>query len=108
MARLKQGARGERGIPGPPGPAGSAGSPGDRGLTGKAGPEGAAGPAGTRGAKGSTGSGAPSSGKGRQRFIAAVDRHIENIHGELTIQMKRMAKIQSQVDDLRDKIRKAL
>ena len=43
-----------------------------------------------------------------RRFIAAVDRHIENIYGELTIQMKRMARIQAQVDDLRDKIRKAL
>lgn len=108
MAKLKQGTRGERGVPGPPGPPGSAGSTGDRGLTGKAGPAGAAGPAGTRGEKGATGSKAPATGKGRRRFIAAVDRHIENIYGELTIQMKRMARIQSQVDELREKIRKAL
>jgi len=63
---------------------------------------------GARGAKGATGSKAPASGKGRKRFIAAVDRHIENIYGELTVQMKRMARIQLQVDELRDKIRKAL
>jgi len=108
MAKLKQGARGERGIPGPPGPPGVSGSDGSRGLTGKAGPVGATGHTGARGAKGATGSKAPASGKGRQRFIAAVDRHIENIYGELTVQMKRMARIQSQVDELRDKIRKAL
>ena len=108
MAKLKQGARGEQGISGPPGPTGLSGSDGSRGLTGKAGPAGAAGHTGARGAKGATGSKAPASGKGRQRFIAAVDRHIENIYGELTVQMKRMAKIQLQVDELRDKIRRAL
>ena len=107
MAKLKHGARGERGIPGPPGPPGVSGSDGTRGLTGKTGPVGAAGHTGARGAKGATGSKAPT-GKGRQRFIAAVDRHIENIYGELTVQMKRMARIQLQVDELRDKIRKAL
>jgi len=111
MTKLKQGLRGERGIPGPPGPPGISGSDGTRGLTGKAGPVGAAGHTGhtgARGAKGATGSKAPASGKGRKRFIAAVDRHIENIYGELTVQMKRMARIQLQVDELRDKIRKAL
>ena len=111
MAKLKQGLRGERGIPGPPGPPGISGSDGTRGLTGKAGPVGAAGHTGhtgARGAKGAAGSKAPASGKGRKRFIAAVDRHIENIYGELTVQMKRMARIQLQVDELRDKIRKAL
>jgi collagen triple helix repeat protein len=108
MAKLKQGARGERGIPGPPGPPGVSGSDGTRGLTGKAGPVGAAGHTGARGAKGATGSKAPATGKGRKRFIAAVDRHIENIYGELTVQMKRMARIQLQVDELREKIRKAL
>ena len=108
MAKLKQGARGERGIPGPPGPPGVSGSDGTRGLTGKAGPVGAAGHTGARGAKGATGPKAPATGKGRKRFIAAVDRHIENIYGELTVQMKRMARIQLQVDELRDKIRKAL
>jgi hypothetical protein len=47
-------------------------------------------------------------GKGRKRFIAAVDRHIESIYTELATQMKRMARIQTQVDELREKIRKGL
>ena len=111
MAKLKRGARGERGIPGPPGPAGAmglAGVDGDRGLMGKPGAIGAAGRTGARGAKGSAGVTPPSGGQGRKRVIAALDRHIENIYGELTAQMKRIARIQSQVDELRDKIRKAL
>ena len=108
MAKLKQGVRGERGIPGPAGPPGVSGSAGRRGLTGKTGRVGAAGHSGARGAKGATGSKAPASGKRRKRFIAAVDRHIENIYGELSVQMKRMARIQLQVDELRDKIRRAL
>jgi hypothetical protein len=41
-------------------------------------------------------------------LIIAVDRHIENIYGELTAQMTRMARIQAQVDELRAKIRKIL
>ena len=108
MAKQQQGVRGERGVPGPPGPAGATGSVGERGLTGKAGAVGAAGRAGAKGAKGATGSKAPSNTKGRQRLIAAVDRHIENIYGELSVQMRRMARIQSQVDELRDKIRSVL
>jgi hypothetical protein len=84
------------------------GSEGGRGLTGKTGAAGAAGRTGARGQKGAKGTRPAAGGKGRKRFIAAVDRHIENIYGELTTQMKRMAKIQSQVDELRDKIRKAL
>lgn len=110
MAKQKRGARGERGAPGPAGPAGASGSEGDRGLTGRAGPVGKAGHVGAKGAKGTkgaTGSKAPSSAKGRRRFIAAVDRHIENIYGELSVQMKRMARIQTQVDELREKIRSA-
>jgi len=114
MAKQQRGARGERGVPGPPGPAGATGSVGDRGLTGKAGTVGAAGRAGAKGAKGAkglkgaTGSKAPSNAKGRRRLIAAVDRHIENIYGELSVQMRRMARIQAQVDELRDKIRSVL
>ena len=110
MAKQQPG-RGERGVPGPPGPAGATGAVGERGQTGKAGAVGAAGRAGAKGAqgaKGATGSKAPSSAKGRQRLIAAVDRHIENIYGELTLQMRRMARIQAQVDELREKIRRAL
>lgn len=38
-------------------------------------------------------------------MIKAVDRHIENIYGELTAQVNRIARIQAQVDELREKIR---
>ena len=109
MAKRKHGARGERGIPGPPGRPGPAGSRGGRGPAGSAGAAGAAGRRGARGEKGSIGSTAPAGGgKARKRFIAAVDRHIENIYTELATQMKRMARIQTQVDELREKIRNAL
>lgn len=43
--------------------------------------------------------------KSRKRLIRAVDRHIENIYGELTAQLNRLMKLQAHVDDLREKIR---
>jgi hypothetical protein len=84
---------------------GPAGPPGKSGAAGERGPMGRAGRAGAPGAKG-----APFgvSGKQRKRFVAAVDRHIENIYTELSVQMKRIARVQAQVDELRDKIRQAL
>jgi len=75
---------------------------------GKTGRVGAAGEAGPRGAKGSAGSDPAPSQKRRKQFIASVDRHIENIYSELTVQMNRMARLQVQVDELREKIRKVL
>jgi hypothetical protein len=110
MVKAKTGTRGQRGVPGPagpPGPAGSTGTIGARGPAGRTGESGAIGLTGARGAKGSQGA-TPAPGKGRKRFIAAVDRHIENIYIELSTQMRRLAKLQAQVDELRDKIRQAL
>lgn len=95
MAKLTQGARGQRGIPGPPGPRGSAGATGHSGARGAKGAKGARGPK-TR----------PPGLKGRQRLLLSVERHIENIYGELTVQMQRLAKLQAQVDELRAKIRR--
>jgi hypothetical protein len=95
VATQKRGARGERGIPGPPGPAGP---------SGKAGRVGTAGATGPRGPKGEKG-GQPATSKGRKRLMREVDRHIENIYGELVAQMRRLSRIQAQVDELRDKIR---
>jgi hypothetical protein len=46
------------------------------------------------------------SSKDRKRLIKAVDRHIENIYGELTAQLNRLTKLQAHVDDLREKIRR--
>lgn len=108
MAKAKRGARGQQGRRGPAGPPGKAGVEGVRGPMGRAGRVGLAGVTGARGAKGATGADTRAGSKGRKRFIAAVDRHIENIYGELSLQMKRMAKIQWQVDELRAKIRNAL
>jgi hypothetical protein len=97
-----QGKRGEKGLRGPAGP------PGKSGVAGERGPMGRAGRVGAPGAKGARGAPVGVSGKQRKRFVAAVDRHIENIYTELSVQMKRMARIQAQVDDLREKIRQAL
>jgi hypothetical protein len=61
------------------------------------------GPKGTEGADASA-----QTAKSRKRLLKAVDRHIENIYGELTNQLNRIAKIQAQVDDLRDKVRRII
>ena len=108
MAKQTQGPRGYRGIPGPPGPAGSVGSAGEQGPIGKSGPAGATGRSGARGATGATGSPRRSDGKNRRRLLVTVERHIENIYGELTVQMQRLAKLQRQVDELRAKLRQVL
>src|SRR5688500_3866769 len=98
MATPTQGRRGKQGIPGPPGPAGKTGKGGRTGATGQVGARGAT------GAKGST-SRSPG-GKGRRRLLASVERHIENIYGDLAVQMQRLARLQLQVDELRAKIRR--
>lgn len=106
MAKQKQGRRGRRGIPGPPGPRGSAGATGHsgaRGATGAAGAKGATGPTGATGAKGAQ---TPTHGKARQRLLLSLERHIENIYAELTVQMTRLGKLQAQVDELRAKVRR--
>jgi hypothetical protein len=107
MAKQGQGPRGHRGIPGPQGPPGSAGSAGKQGRIGKSGRAGATGRSGARGPVGAKGSDSPG-GKSRRRLLVSVDRHIENIYGELTAQMQRMGKLQQQVDELRAKIRQVL
>ena len=108
MAKQQKGPRGQRGLPGPPGPRGSAGLAGDQGPVGQSGPAGATGHSGARGPAGAKASARPSSNKGRRRLLIAVERHIENIYGELTTQMQRMEKLQAQVDELRAKLRQVL
>ena len=96
-----------RGIPGPPGPPGP---PGKTGATGKTGARGATGRTGARGATGKTGArgliGKPDKRTRKQQKAAPaqVTGHIEKIYKELDIQMKRMAQIQYEVDQLRAKI----
>lgn len=86
-----QGPRGLRGVPGPPGARGAAGATGHTG---------------TRGPKGDKGSSRLATVSERQRLLVSVERHIENIYGELTVQMRRMAKLQAQVDELRAKLKR--
>lgn len=109
MTKKRPGARGQRGIPGPPGPKGSAGSAGHRGPAGKAGHPGARGLSGARGATGAKGPATrPLSVKGRRRLLQSIEGHIENIYGELTGQMTRMARLQTQVDELRARLKQIL
>jgi hypothetical protein len=109
MAKQARGPRGQRGIPGPAGPTGSVGSPGEQGPIGKSGPAGTTGKSGERGATGAKGSGTRNANsKSRRRLLVSVERHIENIYGELTAQMQRMTKLQKQVDELRAKLRQVL
>lgn len=98
MAKKTQGRRGKRGAAGPRGPAGKVGKGGRAGATGRIG---ARGPTGAKGSASRT-----PGGKGRTRLLVSVERHIENIYGELTVQMQRLAKLQAQVDELRAKIKR--
>jgi hypothetical protein len=41
----------------------------------------------------------------RRSLLTEVNGHIDNIYKELDIQLKRMAQIQQQVDELRAKVR---
>ena len=91
MAKQKRGPRGLRGIPGPPGPIGPAGK---RGATGQ------------RGAQGKVGQAGSLSRSDRRDILNIVEGQIDDIHQELGIQMKRMAQLQTQVDDLRTKVRR--
>jgi hypothetical protein len=89
-------ARGSQGIPGPPGPRGERGPSGRRGERG---------PAGQRGEPGHTGPRGKGTPSDRAAVLAEVNGHIEDIHRELDVQMKRMSQIQQQVDELRAKVK---
>ena len=101
----EKGERGLRGIPGPPGPPGPRGEQGirgERGSTGKTGPRGLTGARGKIGGRGLIGKAAPPL---KKKLVEEVNDHIDDIYRELAVQMKRMAQIQQQVDELREKIR---
>ena len=76
---------------GPRGPRGPAGQSGHKGVPG---PQGAPGPAGP-----------PVTGSD---VLEIVERQIDDIHRDLDAQMKRIAQIQQQVDELRIAIRRVL
>ena len=102
----KRGARGAQGIPGPAGPSGR------HGTVGATGAKGARGATGRKGARGLTGLAGPQEGaiegKSRVQLLTSIDKHIDNIYRELDAQMGRTAKLQTELDDLRFKIRNLL
>ena len=89
----KKGARGERGIPGPPGPAGKQGAVGARGARG------------ATGAVGATGSPGRKTPGNHLNELAMVHDQIDHIHTELDVQLKRMAQLQAEVDEVRATLR---
>jgi nicotinamide mononucleotide (NMN) deamidase PncC len=96
MAKSTQrGQRGGRGIPGRPGPAGKQGAVGAKGSTG------ARGPTGATGAVGPTGSTRQKRPDTHLNALAVVHDQIDHIHQELNVQMKRMAQLQAEVDEVR-------
>jgi hypothetical protein len=105
---MSKASRFSRGIPGPPGPPGPRGEPGERGrtgsrgATGKQGRQGQRGVQGIAGERGAMGAAAPSD---RKLIVAEVTEHIDKIYKELDIQMRRMAQIQAQLDEVRAKIK---
>ena len=84
----------QTGKRGPRGPAGPRGRPGLKGPRGAIGPEGPAGHA-------------ASSAKGSD-VLEIVETQIDEIHHELDAQMKRLAQMQQQVDELRATVRRLL
>jgi Collagen triple helix repeat (20 copies) len=105
------GARGSHGIPGPPGPPGPrgpVGKTGARGLIGKRGLRGAKGRVGIKGAVGKAGARGPQGSEPawRKRILEELYEQVDRIDHELDIQLKRMAQIQQQMDELRAKIKR--
>jgi hypothetical protein len=98
MATSKQQVRrGKRGRPGATGPRGEQGRIGQTGKPGVSGP---------RGAQGLMGKTVPT-GKlaaDRQKIMAAVQGQIEEVHHELTHQIKRMDSLRRDIDELRTNV----
>jgi hypothetical protein len=101
--KKSRGPRGERGIAGPSGPPGSVGPRGEAGAPGKTG---ATGPTGARGAPGALG--AAGLGRADPKELASIHAHIDAIYHELKVQMKRMAQMQVQVDEVRTKLQRMM
>src|SRR5260370_1102023 len=91
VAQSKGRSGGSRGPRGPRGPAGDRGHSGHRGARG---PQGEPGPEG-------------SSVRGSD-VLEIVERQIDDIHRDLNVQMRRIAQIQQQMDELRAMVRRML
>ena len=84
---------------------------GPRGPIGKTGLRGAQGPSGARGAAGAVGKMGPQGLQGREpawrkHLLEEVQEQIDRIDQELGVQLRRMAQIQREVDELKAKLRK--
>ena len=87
--------RGRRGVIGP------------RGKVGKAGRVGSKGSKGATGKRGAVGAIGPARGVGpvnHQNMLSGIYKQLEGIHGELDVQMKRMAQLQTEVNDVRERL----
>jgi hypothetical protein len=76
-----------------------------RGRRGPAGPTGLQGPVGARGRRGPAGPAALSAGTAPALAFVAVEEQIDAIKRELDVQLRRMAQIQEQLDQLRTIVR---
>jgi hypothetical protein len=86
---------------GKPGRAGLRGASGSRGA---AGVKGATGLTGKRGAVGATR--VPWGGNASAFALTGIHKQIENIYNDLDIQMKRMAQVQAELDEVRAKLQR--
>ena len=91
----KKQARGARGLRGPAGPSGARGARGERGQRG------AQGARGTKGRAGAFGSNAKP-----KDLIKVLDMQVEGIYRELNVQMRRMSRVQQQLDEVRAAIKR--
>jgi Collagen triple helix repeat (20 copies) len=98
----QQGPRGARGLQGPPGPPGK---PGPAGVQGRTGDRGTRGDKGLRGTAGPTGSPGKLTATERRKLLSVVEGQIEELYRELHVWIKRMAKMQLQIDEMRGQMR---
>ena len=87
------------------------GKRGPMGRTGPAGPAGRRGMRGARGAKGSTGArgkigAAGASGLDNRSIIKALDAEVHGLYGQLNEHMHHMKRVQLQLEEMRQAIRK--
>ena len=94
----QRGQRGERGVAGPRGPRGPQGVVGATGKTGGQGPRGAVGVTGKTGPVGKL------SPADRREIISLVHAQIGEVSLELAAQMKRLASLKAELEDLRGNV----
>jgi Collagen triple helix repeat (20 copies) len=97
-----------RGVAGPKGQQGRAGKAGPVGLPGKTGATGRRGARGGQGATGAIGASLPAAritGADRVELLSVVQMQMDNVHRELDTQMIRMARLETAMAGIEDKLR---